>query len=86
MSERLKLPLDIGIIGCGRMGAIRAEAVNVSGARVRWFFDTDEARGKCLAERHDATYCRCLTDNCWDKLDAVFICSKLACTCFWRSR
>lgn len=68
--------LTIAIIGCGRMGAIRAKMAQQLQANIAYVCDTHLA----LATRLASLYPGCSTvetpfDLPWDQLDAIFICT-----------
>jgi predicted dehydrogenase len=71
--------LIVGIVGCGRMGAERASAVQKLGARIGWFCDPDRARAEGLASKFGATPTARPEDLDWHSVDAVFVCVPPAC-------
>jgi myo-inositol 2-dehydrogenase/D-chiro-inositol 1-dehydrogenase len=72
-------PSRVGIVGCGRMGAERAAAVQKLGARVGWFCDSDRARAEKLANKFGGTPTAKLEEFDWHSLDAVFVCVPPSC-------
>jgi myo-inositol 2-dehydrogenase/D-chiro-inositol 1-dehydrogenase len=67
-------PLTAGIIGCGRMGAVRAAALQSLGARTGWFCDSDRARAVELANKFGGNVIGKPEDLDWPSVDAVFVC------------
>ncbi|HEU4561560.1 MAG TPA: Gfo/Idh/MocA family oxidoreductase [Longimicrobium sp.] len=68
--------LRIAVIGCGRMGAERADAAVRAGARVTAVCDADPAAADALAANHPgAAPLRAPGELPWDGVDAVFICT-----------
>lgn len=68
--------LRFAIIGCGRMGLIRAKAIKALGAKIYYSVDTDFTRAKQIADM-DAS-CKALgtyEDIDWTQIDGVFICT-----------
>lgn len=71
----MRQPLRIAIVGCGRMGKIRANACIKLGAEVVIAVDPDQARAEELA--HGSPQARTATDPNrldWGDIDAVFLC------------
>ena len=71
--------LRVGIIGCGRMGAERAAAVQKLGSRIGWFCDPDRARAEELANKFGGMVTAKPEDLDWHSLDAVFVCVPPSC-------
>jgi|ERR1700730_1362650 myo-inositol 2-dehydrogenase/D-chiro-inositol 1-dehydrogenase len=67
-------PLKVGIVGCGRMGTERADAVIKVGARIVWFCDIDPARAEALASRFSDTLTAKPEELDLHSVDAVFVC------------
>ena len=67
-------PLKIGIVGCGRMGTERANAVTKLGARIVWLCDIDSARANALASRFGDTSTVEREGLDLHSVDAVFVC------------
>lgn len=68
--------LDIAIVGCGRMGRIRALGAVRLGAAVRAVFDNDAARAHQLANALPDCRIGSLSDDSdWSSFDAVFVCT-----------
>ena len=66
--------LSVGIIGCGRMGAERAAAVQKLGAQVDWFCDSERARAEELANNFGGAATTRPEDVDWSSLDGAFVC------------
>lgn len=72
--------LSFLVVGCGRMGKIRAAALQALGARIAYALDSDPARAQALAE-YDADL-QPLTDLGavdWARIDGVFVCTPPGC-------
>ncbi|MEQ8966943.1 MAG: Gfo/Idh/MocA family oxidoreductase [Azospirillaceae bacterium] len=69
--------LGIGLIGCGRIGALHARTIAASpDCRLAVAFDTDTDRARALAEPAGAAVASTAEDVIADgRVDAVFICS-----------
>lgn len=68
--------LKIGIIGCGRMGEIRAASSKLNGSVVFAIYDPDTNRAMSLKEKYpEAEVVENFEELPWTKLNAVFICS-----------
>ncbi len=68
--------MRIAVLGCGRMGQIRAKAAKSCGARIVALVDPDEAVAAALgAEVGANTVMRSADDLPWSSLDAVFVCT-----------
>ncbi len=66
----------VAIFGCGRMGAVRAEACRTLGAQVAVVQDTDEAAAARLAAGHpDCRIVEHVAAVDWDLVDAAFVCT-----------
>jgi myo-inositol 2-dehydrogenase/D-chiro-inositol 1-dehydrogenase len=71
----MKNPLRVAIVGCGRMGKIRADACTTLGARISLAVDPDMSRAQELA--HGLPNVRTEPDPKridWNEIDAVFLC------------
>lgn len=68
--------LRVAIIGCGRMGNLRAQAAQRFGASVLAVFDPDAARAEQLAQSMPGCCAQPLADHTdWSDFDAVFVCT-----------
>lgn len=68
--------LNVGILGLGRMGKIRAESTKNSGHVLSAVLDTDGQRLSEIQEQFPAVKtCTALEDFAVDKIDVLFICS-----------
>jgi len=68
--------MQIGIIGCGRMGNERARATVALGHQVAIVYDLDSSKAAALADAYPGTkVLRLAAEIPWDGLDAVFICT-----------
>ena len=66
----------MAVIGCGRMGLVRADACRTLGARVVALYDIDPGAASRLAARHaDARIVNHLSNLDWPRIDAAFICT-----------
>ncbi|CAH2791357.1 MAG: Myo-inositol 2-dehydrogenase (EC [uncultured Caballeronia sp.] len=65
----------IAIVGCGRMGLIRAQALKCVSHRVRYVFDVDNSRASQVAGIHNSRAVASLAEMNWSGLDAVFVCT-----------
>lgn len=67
--------LRVVIVGCGRMGAERANAAAKLGASVAWLCDTDSSRVQALADKFpESRSTMDPKDIDWHSLDAAFVC------------
>ena len=68
--------LEVAVLGCGRMGRLRAHAAQRLGARVRAVFDVDAERAELLAQSLPGCRAAALTEATdWAGYDAVFVCT-----------
>ena len=68
--------LRLAIVGCGRMGAVRARACRALGAPVVAVHDVDVVAARSLAGgRAPARVISSLTELDWGSLDAVLVCT-----------
>ena len=67
-------PLNISIIGCGRMGRERARSIHALGHRIKYVFDTDSDRAKDFASEYKA---QMVPDAraCLDRVESLFLCT-----------
>lgn len=64
------------IVGCGRMGRVRAEACRALGVRIGVVHDREPAAAESLAQTiPDVAVARALAEIDWDGVDAAFVCT-----------
>lgn len=68
--------INVAIVGCGRMGRLRAKAAVAAGARISMVVDADRNRAMQLEASCEAcAFADHPRDLPWNDLDAVFICT-----------
>jgi predicted dehydrogenase len=68
--------LRFAIIGCGRMGLIRAKAITALGGRIYYAVDSDLTRARQIAEMDTSCDAMATYEHVdWTKIDGVFICT-----------
>lgn len=73
----MKSTLQVGVVGCGRMGKCRALAAEAYGARVAFVSDATKGTAADLREQLASTDCLALAPQAieLDGIDALFICT-----------
>lgn len=67
--------MRVAVVGCGRMGAERANQAAQAGANVAYCADTDQERAAALAARFAATPLSDARSIRWRDIQAVFVCT-----------
>lgn len=65
----------VAIVGCGRMGAERANQAARAGATVAYCVDTDEERARTLATQFQSSPISNADSMQWRDIQAVFVCT-----------